>query len=329
YDKPVPPAEATQLLDSFLTELSRRQIPAYLISGNHDSAERVAFGANLLTASGIYFSPVYQGHVSPIICRDSVGEVAIYLLPFVKPATARHALPEAKIESYTDAVFAAIAEMNPDPNRRNVLVAHQFVTGASRSGSEEVSVGGLDNVDAAVFAPFDYVALGHIHGAQCVGSQTVRYCGTPLQYAISELHQKKAALLVELREKGTVSVRALPLTPKRALRQLRGSYLELTARSFYQDFQMEDYFDVLLTDEQDVPDAMARLRTIYPNILHLDYDNTRTRAQGAVGQLPDARQQSPMELLAAFYAQQNGQAMLPAQAAYAQKRMEHIWEGSE
>ena len=195
YDKSVPSAEAVALLDDFLVRMSKRSLRIFLISGNHDSPERMAFGGRLMESSGVYLAPVYDGKVTPITLIDEYGPVKVYLLPFVKPAHVRRCFPEQEISTYTDALCVAIEAMNVDPVERNVLVTHQFVTGATRCDSEELSVGGTDNVDVSVFESFDYVALGHIHGPQQVSRETVRYCGTPLKYSFSEAGHEKLSLI--------------------------------------------------------------------------------------------------------------------------------------
>lgn len=326
YDKPVPSAEAVGLLDDFLVRLSRQGVPAYLISGNHDSAERLSFGGRLMAAGGVHVAPVYSGRVEPIVLADQYGPVHLYLMPFLKPAHVHRFFPEASIESYTDAVAAVVSAMEIDPTVRNVLVAHQFVTGSVRSASEEVSVGGTDNVDVSVFDGFDYVALGHLHSPQWAGRDTVRYCGTPLAYSFPEAEQEKSVTVVELKEKGTVSLRTLPLTPLRRLGELRGTYEELTCRQFYEgtDYQSR-YLRVVLTDEEDVVDAAVKLRMVYPGLMQVAYDNHRTQAAG-VPELESERR-SPLELLEEFYEGQNGQPMGDAQRQLARELMEQIWEG--
>lgn len=329
YDKSVPSAEAVALLDDFLVRLAKRDLQVFLISGNHDSPERMAFGGRLMAQSGVLLAPVYDGKVSPITLTDNYGPVNLYLLPFLKPAHVRRCFPEREILTYTDALAAAIEAMGVDPAQRNVLVTHQFVTGAARCGSEEISVGGTDNVDVSVFEPFDYVALGHIHGPQQVGRETVRYCGTPLKYAFSEAKHQKSVTVVELGEKGAVSVRTVPLTPMRDLAELRGTYEELTFRGFYQGTSYpRDYVHITLTDEEDIPDAVSKLRIIYPNLMKLDYDNKRTRA-GIVLERAEDQQRSPLELLEEFYEKQNGQPMGEEQRAFAKNLMERIWEENE
>ena len=309
YDKSIPSAEAVQILDDFLTRLAGRKIPAAMISGNHDSPERLSFGAQLMKESGIYVSPVYDGQVQSIGFADEYGEVRVYLLPFLKPATVRHVYEEETVESYQDAVETAISHLPLDTSCRNVLVAHQFAAGASRCESEEMSVGGIDQVDVSVFDDFDYVALGHIHSPQSVGRPAVRYCGTPLKYSFSEAGQQKSVSVVELFEKGRVEIREVPLTPLRDMRKIRGTYLELTARSFYQGTNTEDYIQAILTDEEDIPDGMQKLRIIYPNLMRLEYDNRRTRENRQIQQAADAEEKSETELFSQLYELQNNQPL--------------------
>lgn len=327
YDKSVPSVEAVELLDGFLTELRARGVPVLLISGNHDSPERLAFGGRVMDSCGIHISPVYDGALAPVTLQDAFGPVHVWLLPFVKPAHVRRWFPDADIESYTDAMAEAVAHMDIDTAARNVLVTHQFVTGGARSGSEELSVGGTDNVDSGVFAPFDYVALGHLHGAQHIGRETIRYAGSPLKYSFSEARQHKSVTVVTLGEKGDVQVRTVALTPLRELREIRGSYDELTARSFYEHTTYRsDYLHLILTDEQDVFDAMSRLRTIYPYLMTLDYDNARTRAAGGMSVPAETERRTPLELFEALYKRQNHQPMSEVQRAYIAQLMEQIME---
>ena len=327
YDKSVPSVEAVELLDGFLTELRARGVPVLLISGNHDSPERLAFGGRVMDSCGIHISPVYDGALAPVTLHDEFGPVHVWLLPFVKPAHVRRWFPDADIESYTDAVAETVAHMDIDTAARNVLVTHQFVTGGARSGSEELSVGGTDNVDSGVFAPFDYVALGHLHGAQHIGRETIRYAGSPLKYSFSEARQHKSVTVVTLGEKGDVQVRTVALTPLRELREIRGSYDELTARSFYEHTTYRsDYLHLILTDEQDVFDAMSRLRTIYPYLMTLDYDNARTRAAGGMSEPAETERRTPLELFEALYQRQNHRPMSEVQRAYIAQLMEQIME---
>lgn len=326
YDKPIPSAEAVRLFDDFVFELSRLSLEVFIISGNHDSPERIAFGSRVMEAGGIHLSPVFDGNIVPAVMRDEHGEVKVYMLPFIKPAHARRCFPEKEVESYTDAVRAAVESMNVDTSVRNIIVTHQFVTGASVCESEELSVGGTDNVDACVFDDFDYVALGHIHGPQHVSRPTVRYCGTPLKYSFSEASHKKSVTVVELGAKGDVKIDTIPLVPLRDMREIRGSYMEVTARDFYKDTDTEDYIRVTLTDEEDIPDAIGKLRCIYPNIMRLDYDNHRTRAAFSLEVGAECENKSPYQLFMEFYELQNGLPMSEEQQRYVLSLMESIWE---
>lgn len=300
YDKSVPSGEAVTLFDWFLVALAKRRVPVLLISGNHDSPERLSFGSRLLDASGIHISPVYSGEVRPITLQDEHGPVHFWLLPFLKPAHVKRFFPDEPIESYTDACRAAITQMNVDFSARNVLVTHQFVTGASTCESEELSAGGTDNVDASVFDGFDYVALGHIHGPQNIGSNRIRYCGTPLKYSFSEAAHHKSVTVVSLGEKGDLSLQLCPLYPKHDLREIRGSFASVTDREFYANTDADDYLHIILTDEEDVPEAVGKLRQIYPNLMKLSYDNTRTRADHVIDAAADVQHKTSLQLLRNF-----------------------------
>ena len=328
YDRTIPTAEAVQVFDAFLTRLSEQKIPAFIISGNHDSAERLAFGSSLMGKSGIYFSKVYDGTVEKIPMQDAYGTVWIYLLPFLRPSTIRHALPERaeEVQSAADAVRIALEQTKIDEKERNVLLAHQFVTGAKRCDAEELQVGDVDQIPAELFTSFEYVALGHIHSPQKVGRETVRYCGAPLKYSFSEAGQEKSITDVELKEKGSVDLRTIPLKPLHDLRKIRGTYLEVTAKSFYENRDCEDYLQVTLTDEEDVPDGMAKLRTIYPNLMRLEYDNKRTRSNAEVRAAERVEEKSELELFQEFYELQNNQSMTEVQEQFVEELLRGMKE---
>lgn len=327
YDKTVPPAEAVGLFDWFLTAMLEKTAYVFMISGNHDSPERLAFGAALLQRSGVYVSPAYLGRIDPISVQDAFGEVRIYLLPFLKPPMVRRFFPGQAIETYDDMARAVLQSLPLEGNVRNVLVAHQFLTGSLPSESEEVSVGGLEQISAAALEGFDYVALGHLHRPQNVGWETIRYCGTPLKYSFSEARDSKSMTVVTLEEKGQVRVETVPLTPRRDMREIRGNYMEVTDRRRYAGSNTEDFVHIILTDEQDVPGAMDKLRAVYPNLLRLSYDNARTRAQAGVSAAAGAPlRKTPLEWFASLYAQQNGQPMSAAQETWMRDMMQQVWE---
>lgn len=330
YDKSIPPAEAVRLMDDFLTAVAAKHVPVFLISGNHDSAERVAFGHQLMQGSGIWISPVYDGTIRHHTLGDRWGEVNIYLIPFLRPSVVRSFFPDVEIEDYTDALRTIIEDLQVDTSRRNVVLAHQFVTAAGAlpetCDSEQLSVGGLDRVDGSVFSPFDYTALGHLHGPQRVGSETIRYAGSPLKYSFSELHQKKSVTVAELRAKGETEIRQIPLQPRREMTELRGTFEEILEEARKKGEPQTDYYHMILTDETDVVDALSRLREYYPNIMLLDYDNRRTRSQKEVEQLDRVEERTPGELFAALYEQQNGQEMDSDRKEYLDGLIREIWE---
>lgn len=326
YDKTVPSAEAVALFDRFLVRLARLGPAVFMISGNHDSPERIAFGGRLMEQSRVYVSPIFDGHIKSVLLKEGTRQARIYLLPFVKPAQVRHYLDES-VTDYNQAMEACIREMKVNPEEINILVAHQFVTGALRCESEELSVGGTDNVDFEVFEPFDYVALGHLHGPQQVGRETIRYAGSPLKYSFSERNQVKSVTVVEIERKGRIGVRQVPLTPRRDLREIRGTYAELTMRDNYAGTNVEDYLRVILTDENEVMDALAKLRIIYPNIMRLEYDNTRTRTNSVLLADEAVQEKSRLELLDELYEIQNGVPLSEAQRKYAEDVFELIREG--
>lgn len=327
YDKAVPSVEAVGLFDDFLVRLAEKRLPVFVISGNHDSPERISFGSRLLDISGIHLSPVYSGQVEPITLQDEFGPVHFYLLPFVKPIHVRRFFPEEPTDTYSQALSTAIGHLELNRQERNVLVTHQFVTGALRSDSEEISLGGADHVDSSVFRDFDYVALGHLHSPQNCGSEHIRYCGTPLKYSFSEAGDEKSVTIVELGEKGSRSVRTTALKPLRELVELRGSFEELTSREFYQGTSwQEDYTHLTLTDEEDIPDALGKLRLIYRGLMKLDYDNARTRSNAEITGEEIQRAKSPLELFADFYELQNNQPMTAQQLVFLEELITRMEE---
>ena len=326
YDKPIPPTEAVQLFDDFLFRLVERNLQILVISGNHDSPERIAFGSRFMDKSGVHMSQVYNGKNDLVELKDKYGKVNFYMLPFVKPSNVRRFFEDEEINTYTDAVRVAVSHMNVNKKARNVIITHQFVTGAQRSKSETIAVGGTDNVDSYVFDDFDYVALGHIHGPQNVGKNTVRYCGTPLKYSFSEISHKKSVTVVEMKEKGNVKVSTVELTPKLDMREIKGTYEELTFKKNYENTNTEDYLHIILTDEEDVADAVAKLRCVYPNLMKLDYDNTRTRNSLALTQAEETEKKSDTELLSEFFEKQNGKPLSDEQLEYAANLFEQIKE---
>lgn len=330
YDKPYPPAEAVELFDRFLSRLAKRNLKVFVISGNHDSAERIAFGSSIMDKSGVYMSPVFAGKVEPVVLEDEFGKLNFYMLPFVKPTHVNRYYEGREAKSYTEAIKLVVDDMKLNTSERNILITHQFVTGSLRSESEEISVGGSDNVDSCVFNDFDYVALGHIHKPQKCGREVVRYSGTPLKYSFSEANDEKSVTVVEMKGKGETELTFIPLKPKHDLVEIKGKYDEIIRRDFYENTTYgEDYLHITLTDEEDVPDAISKLRVVYKNIMKLDYDNTRTRHMGNISGASDVENKSPLELFEQFYQEQYGVELSDEKKTFVGKIIEEIWENRE
>ncbi len=327
YDRSVPSVEGVRLFDRFITALSEMGIYVFIISGNHDSPERLAFGSDLMAASRVFISPVYEGDIEPVKLSDEFGDIFVYLLPFVKPAQLRHYFPDEKIESYTQMMEFIVSRMDIDKSKRNILVTHQYAAGAEKSDSEEtLTAGGTESIDFGVFSDFDYTALGHIHKAQFIGGKSVRYCGTPLKYSFNEEYQEKTLTILELSEKGRISFTEIPLQPLRDMRTIKGTYEELTALSFYGNTNTDDYIRAILTDEDDVVNAMARLRTIYPNLMTMSYENSRTKADFQINDNYVYEDKSPMEHFSDFFEMVNGSKMSEKQRKFTAELIEKITE---
>ena len=326
YDKLVPSIEAVGLLDEFLTSLWEQHLPVYLISGNHDSPERLSFGTQLLEQNDVYLAGIFTGKAQRLSLQDAYGALELYLLPFIKPAVVRSFYPEESIETYEDAVRVVLSHSDIDPQKRNVLVAHQFVTNngrePERSDSETLSVGALDQVDVSLFDGFDYVALGHIHGPQKIGRETVRYCGSPLKYSFSEWRHKKSVTIVELKGKGIVSLEQIPLQPIHDLREIRGTLSSLLQPEVVAQGDPQDYLRVILTDEIPPYDPLGQLRQVYPNLLRLDFERNEVAAMESITAAQDVEEKNIMELFSDFYEMANDRSMNEAERAV----MEQIWK---
>ncbi|MGN0653433.1 MAG: exonuclease SbcCD subunit D [Oscillospiraceae bacterium] len=324
YDKSIPSARAVEILDKFITELSEKGISVYMISGNHDGRERLSFGSRLMSSKGVMIYSNFDGELKKFTHNDLFGTVNIYMLPFVRPENVKQYYPDDKIETYDDAVRAIISHAEINRRERNVLIAHQFVTNSGaepvRCESEQITIGGLDNVDASVFDCFDYVALGHIHSAQSIGRDCVRYAGTPLKYSLSEIKQTKSVTIVGIEEKGNVTIDKIPVSPKRDMRMIKGRLSDLMKTTISLDD--EDYIYAVLTDDDELYDAVGKLRSIYPNLIHIDFDNKRTAHNAEIAMAESLAEKSPEELFAEFYLAQNGTELTEEKLAVVRKAFE-------
>lgn len=325
YDKSAPSAEAVKLFDDFLTKLSKTKLAVYIISGNHDSPERIGYGGEIMSAADIHICADYDGSLHIAKASDDYGELDICMLPFVKPSYVKAFHHDADIKSYTDMMRTVIENSAIDKSRRCILMCHQFITDSSTCESEYSSVGTLDNIDAEVFEGFDYVALGHLHGPQ-EPAKNMRYCGTPLKYSRSEIEHEKSVTIVEVKEKNDVTISTVPLEPLHKMREIRGKYSELMSRDFYEKDDTEDYIYITLTDEEDIPNVMQKLMTVYGRIVQLGYDNQRTRRQAIAMGAVNTDTKTPFELFDTLFTEQNGCKMSAEQAEYIKGLIDEIWE---
>ena len=342
YDKPQISREAEKLYDRFLTELTACGQPVLIISGNHDSAAHVGYFSDLLKKNQLYTTaPEFTGVRGPVTLEDEYGPVHFWLMPFLKPVDVRAAYPEeeypdVRTDSYHNAIGSVVAQMDVDPSERNVLLAHQFVvksagpgedTGVEKTDSEVLSIGGLDCVGADLFDDFDYVALGHLHRPQKAGRETVRYSGTPLKYSFSEANDQKSITVVELGAKGDVRLDTLPLTPMRDMRRISGSFAELTSQRFYEQQERDDYLEITLTDDTDVPGAFSQLRTIYPNLLSLRYAGTDRTFETSNLTVKELEEADPFDFVSGFFREQTGKELRAEQEDLLKGLMTELWGG--
>lgn len=303
YDKSSPASAAIELFDDFLNELSELNTEIFIISGNHDSASIIGFGSSIFSKQHIHISPVFSGEIKPVIIDDTY----IWLVPFIKPANVKSIYKDDDIKTYNDALKKVIDKMNINKNKVNILVAHQFVTNAKVAGSEELSLGGLDNIDAQVFEDFDYVALGHIHKKQTINKK-IRYCGTPLKYSFDEVNNKNSITLVDV-SKDKLDISEILLKPKRDLVVLKGKFDEIMSKDYISKLNLENYYQITLTDDEDIVDGARKLRAIYKNLLKIEYDNRRTNSTIVLNTINKIEEKTPIDLFNEFYASMNGKEL--------------------
>ncbi len=327
YDKSVASEEAVSLLDEFISDIYSKGIKVCAISGNHDSADRISFGGRIMDSAGVHFSHTYDGTIKKVVLSDKFGDVNIYLFPFIKPTNVRARYPESEINNYTDAVSVALQNTDVDFSQRNILLCHQYVTGSVKCDSENVTIGGLDNVDADVFEGFDYVALGHIHSPQIIGgNEHIRYSGTPLKYSVSEIRQTKSVTIGEISEKGNLSLNKIELTPLRDVITIKGKLSQILDREFYENINRDCYVNIILTDEEENYSAISEIRKVYPRFLKISYDNTRVNTYSEVELFSESSSKTPLELISELYLTQNGMDMTPKQQEALSAMIEEIWE---
>jgi len=309
YDVSSPPNEAISLFDEFITKVHSLGISCYVVSGNHDSVYRVAFGSNIMAKENIYFSRRYEGKITPIQADKNTN---IWLLPFIRPADVREYHPDFTVGSYEEMMQAVIKNLDIDTKKTNIMVTHQFILysgkAPERSESETTSLGTLVNIDASNFDDFDYVALGHIHKPQAMGRETVRYSGSPLKYSFSEKDDKKSMVLIDTASKKNLKFELIPLKPLRDLQEYVGTFEELSKKP-----KTDDFVRIVLTDETYITDVKHKLENRFKNIMEIVYDNAYTKENKSVENAKFIKSKTPFELFNQFYEVQNNQPLNEAQ----------------
>lgn len=300
YQRSTPQAEAVALFDRFVSELAAMGKKVFVISGNHDSAQRISYFSVLVKPSGVYMTEAFEGQMQSVTLSDAYGELVIWMLPFLRPQQVKRFLPEEKIVTYQDAMQAVLRQTPIDKKKRNILMCHQFITGAATSDSEDRSIGGLEQIDAALFDAFDYVALGHIHRPQKIRRQTLRYAGSPLKYSFSEADFDKSVPVIDMQEKGYIDVHTVALKPLHDVRRVEGMLDELMNMPY-----SEDYVWATVRDENVPPDARVMLTGVFPNMLKFSIVNSKTKTDVDVMATQSMENKSIVELFVDFYRLQN------------------------
>jgi len=328
YDRAVPSVEAVQVFDNFLTELCENNIAIMLISGNHDSPERINYASRLLSDRNIFFYGIFDGSLKKIVLNDEYGEINFYLMPFIKPLSAVGLFGEREMESYDELISYVIKKADIDFSCRNVLVSHQFYSKAGliaiRSDSEQNPVGSLDAVDADIIKNFDYAALGHLHGRQEAGSPHICYSGSPLKYSFSEWRHEKSISLIEIKEKGNLKIEFLPLNPIHQMREIRGKIDDLISKKVSEAEGKNDYLRAILIDEEEIIDPMGKLRSVYPNIMSLDFENSRITPDQFTEEKYSGESLTPYQMFEEFFLDTMGSTMSSGQKKIVQDLLERI-----
>lgn len=312
YDRSVPPAEAVNLLDCFLKTLIKElKIKVFMIAGNHDSKDRLAFGSKIFEDEGLYIESKYNGDLRKIELQDEYGKLNIYMLPFVKPIEVKQFFEDDLENNYNTAINKVIGKEEINKSERNIILIHQFVTAGmlepERTESEVLSLGGIESVDVYNFNDFDYVAIGHVHRPQKIGRDTARYAGTMLKYSFSELNHNKTVPIIELKDKGDININLVQLNPLRDMREIKGPIEELIKQENYECGNTNDYIKAVITNEEPVYDAIGQIRRIYPNALKLEIRNSKTisNVEEQNINLENVKKKTELELFADFYKAQN------------------------
>lgn len=328
YDRSVPPASALNIFNDFITELETRDVKVFIISGNHDSPDRLQFAKDILSKSDVYIAGSFDGHLDKVTMEDEYGKVNVYMLPFIKPSSVANFYKDEVVDSYDKALRLVIDSAKIDTDERNILISHQFVTNLGKepetSESESVRIGGLDNIEVSAFDSFDYVALGHLHKPQKVGRETVRYCGTPLKYSFSEANHTKSVTMVSMEDKGKITINKLPLTPLKDMYIIKDTLDNLLQKQEYTQYS-DQYIYAIITDEEDLFDPIGQLRSIYDNILLLEIENRKSQyINDDLAYEGDIKEKDPLELFKEFYFLQNNEEISDKQENILMKTLDQL-----
>ena len=326
YDRSIPSVEAVNLLDEFLKKLAKElKLKVFIIAGNHDSKERLNFGSKMFEDDGIYIETKYKGNLRKISLNDEFGKLNIFMLPFIKPIEVKQFFDEDLENNYNTAISKIIGKEKIDTNERNIILVHQFITAGTnepeRTESEVLTLGGMENVDVSNFNNFDYVAIGHVHRAQRIGRDTARYAGTMLKYSFSEVNDNKSVPIIDIKEKGNINIKLIPLKPLRDMREIKGPLEKLLSKEIYEQGNTEDYIKAIITNEEPVYDAIGKIRRVYPNTLKLEIKNSKTINDIKIQNmnLENLKKKSELELFADFYKSQNAVELDEKQISIMQK----------
>lgn len=325
YQQAQPSNEAMVLFDEFLSRIVNLHVPVFMISGNHDSDQRISYFASLIQQSEVYTTTAFKGTTQVVEIEDDYGTIYIHLLPFIKPIDVKKCYPNEKVESYQDAIETVLNHSKIDTNKRNILVCHQFITGGATTDSEVFAIGTLDNIDHTVFDAFDYVALGHLHNPQSIGRKEVRYSGSLLKYSLSEVSNKKSITILDIKEKGNTFIETYPIQFLHDVREIKGMYQEVMKLPY-----SEDYVSVCLTDDLLIPDAYLSIMTNFPNMIQFRRESNHQVVEEIDFNIDCIEDKSVVDLFVDFYkAQNNNMEPNQQQLKLIEKILNDLEEGEE
>lgn len=327
YQSSVPSIEATKLFSKFLSQLKDLKMKVLIISGNHDSSDRLAYANSFLKDSEIYISDTYNGEIECVRLEDEYGTINFYLFPYLKPSDVRPYFEE-KISSYEEAIRAVIDSIEINEEERNIILSHQFILNAELSDSEEIYAGLLEAVSEKLYDKFDYVALGHIHKKQNFLGGKARYPGALLKFSATEANYDKTITIVNLKEKNNLIVEEFKIDYMRDMRIIKGFYKDIIEAS-KNDKAREDYIHIELLDEDEIYDGFNQLRNIYPNIMTYKYKDRQVNVEDLEDFAEKTDNKTPLDLFTEFYQTILGKNITDDKLEIIKSEIEDIWGNDE